>query len=103
LCFALLASPALAADEPAPDTVRFERHLEREGVAVDVEVAPLRDGGTFREGEPVLFRFHVTDTNTGEPYSSLYPAAWMDRLPEVPEENPDSCKQKVESFVGSSR
>jgi ribosomal protein S6 len=104
LCFALLASPALAADEPAPDTdtVRFERHLEREGVAVDVEVAPLRDGGTFREGEPVLFRFHVTDTNTGEPYSSLYPAAWMDRLPEVPEENPDSCKQKVESFVGGT-
>jgi hypothetical protein len=37
------AGPA-AADEPTT----FRQHQEQEGVAVDMEVAPLREGGTFR-------------------------------------------------------
>lgn len=107
-------SPAAEAATPAPSTTPttpsadvpdpevFRRHLEREGVAVDLEIEPIREGGALREGEPVAVRFRITDTNTGEPLSSLYPAGWMDRLPDVPEVTPDSCKQKVESFVGGT-
>jgi YVTN family beta-propeller protein len=93
------AGSALLA-EAAPASYR--RHLERDGVAVDLEIEALRGAATFREGDPVAVRFRVTDTHTGQPLSSLYPAAWMDRLPEVAEEQTDSCKQKVESFIGGS-
>ncbi|HEX6202760.1 MAG TPA: YncE family protein [Thermoanaerobaculia bacterium] len=93
------AAPAAAA-ETAP--VPYRRHLEREGVAVDLEIRPLEEAGGFREGDSVAVRLRISDMNTGRPYSSLYPAAWMDRLPDAPEERPDSCQQKVESFVGGT-
>lgn len=87
-------------EEAAPTTYR--RHLERAGVAVDLEIEPLRGATALREGDPVRVRFRITDTNTHQPMSSLYPAAWMDRIPDVAEEQPDSCQQKVETFVGGT-
>jgi YVTN family beta-propeller protein len=95
---AFAAAPA----ETQAEAATFHRHLEREGVAIDLDVKALRDTTTFREGDPVSVRFQITDTNTGQPYSSLFPAAWMDRLPDEAEAQPDSCKQKVESFVGGT-
>ena len=95
---AALTGPTAAAAAPA----FYRRHLEHEGMAIDLEIEALDPVPAFREGDSVLVRFRVTDTNTGRPYSSLYPAAWMDRLPDVREEQPDSCQQKVESFVGGT-
>lgn len=95
-------STLLSAAPLAADPATYRRHLEHEGVAVDLEIQPLRGATELREGDPVRVRFRVTDTNTGQPMAALYPAAWMDRLPDVPEEQPDSCKTKVETFVGGT-
>jgi len=103
---ATLPPPPLAA-EPAGGDTAYHRHLEREGVAIDLEINHLeigrrRSGAGFREGDPVRVRFRVTDTHTGQPMSALYPAAWMDRLPEVADEQAGSCKEKVETFVSGT-
>ena len=95
---AATTDPGAAEAAPAP----YRHHLEHEGVGVDLEIVPLATPHSFREGDPVRVRFRVGDTNTGRPYSSLYPAAWMDRLPEAPGAEADSCQQKVETFVGGS-
>ncbi|HEX6202137.1 MAG TPA: hypothetical protein VF100_03970 [Thermoanaerobaculia bacterium] len=96
-----LGAAAAAAAAPA-ETAPYRRHLEHQGVAVDLEIEPLADGAALQEGEPVAVRFRITDTNTGRPFSALAPAAWLDRLAGAAEAQPDTCRQKVESFVGGS-
>ncbi|RMH21815.1 MAG: cytochrome D1 [Acidobacteria bacterium] len=96
--------PALAAlattGDPAPDELR----VVRQGIAVEVELenlAPGRDAGELREGDPVRFRFTITDTASGTPLSSVYPAAWMDLKPAA-EKVDDACQTKIEAFIGGS-
>lgn len=94
----VMAAAAAAATGTAP----YRRHLEHEGVAVDLEIEPLAAGAALQEGEPVAVRFRITDAHTGRPWSTLEPAAWLDRLAGAAKEQPDTCRQKVESFVGGS-
>ena len=63
--------------------VPYHRRAVYEGVAVDVfleHVNPM-ERLTFREGDDVLFRFALTDSASGTPITSVYPAAWMDLRP----------------------
>lgn len=99
------ASQPTAAGERPEDLQPFVQRLEREGIAIEVSLDPLDPGrrpGEFREGDEVRVRLAVTDTLSGAPMTTLYPAAWMDRLPEVELGEPDvgSCKEKVQNFVG---
>lgn len=103
------AWPCIAADAADTADTVYQRHLEREGIAVDLEIEPLRGepGAPLREGDPVTFRLRITDTHTGSPMTRLYPAAWMDRLPATSAEHraaaePESCKGKIEAFVGGT-
>ncbi len=93
------AAQALA-QKAAP--AAYHRHIEREGVAIDLDIDSLAGVPDFRQGDPVRVTFKITDTNTHSPLSSLFPAAWMDLLPTDPSADQDSCKTKVEGFIGSS-
>lgn len=117
----VLAAPPSLADasvtEPAVEQTAREKPGEkpgilrngivREGIAIDVEMEPVDATAAdrpFQEGDPVHVRFRIRDTS-GEPIPSLYPAAWMDRLPvegDPTAESPKSCQQKVENYVGGS-
>jgi YVTN family beta-propeller protein len=101
------AAAAGAGGEPA-----FRQLLDREGIEVEVTLDPLAaTGRALTEGDSVRVRVRVTDSHTGEPLSSLYPAAWLDRLPAATaaaageaaaEGADDSCRTRVATFVGGS-
>ena len=92
-----------AGAQAAPETFR----IEREGIAIDVSLEPVTSadaeaGSVLREGDDVRVTVEVSDVHTGAPVSTLEPAAWMDRLPPVPETDPDACKTKVQGFLSGS-
>lgn len=92
-------------DVKGNDNTPFERTITREGITMDLSLEPLdaqRKPGEFLEGDNVRVRLKVTDSNTGTPMTELYPAGWMDRLPDTPGVQSDSCKTKVEAFVGGT-
>jgi YVTN family beta-propeller protein len=76
-----------------------------EGVAVEATLEALdetAEGSPFQEGRPVRVSFRVTDEATGEAYAGLYPAAWMDRVPERGHAKEGTCQDKAETFLGGS-
>lgn len=84
--------------------VPFHQQAIYEGVAIDVfmeHLAPT-ERAAFREGDDVRVRFAISDTTSGTPITSVYPAAWMDLRPEGEPYNPDLCARKVENFLGGS-
>jgi DNA-binding beta-propeller fold protein YncE len=98
----LLACLLLGVLFPAVSEASTTR-IEREGIAIDVTIENLRDGraaGELREGDEVRVRLDIADTLTDTPITSLYPAGWLDRLPKIDGEEPETCKKKVETFVG---
>ncbi len=103
---ALQAPPAAAAPDgaaaPAEPEPLFTDRIVYEGIGVDVAVLPAAPGGALREGDAVRVRFTIRDTHTDSPLGKAYPAAWMDLLPDPPPANPDSCKTKVQAFVGGT-
>lgn len=113
------AAPAAETTSDAPETMASEtallaHTLERDGIAIDVEMKPLAAGADatdrFLEGDTVEVTFRITDTATGQALSSLYPAAWLDLLPssgsganrEVLTAGKETCRNKVESFIGGT-
>jgi len=108
-----------------PEAAPSARRFVEQGLAVELEIEPVAgapsaqdsdekqgSGEELREGQEVLFRFSLTDTVSGTPLSGVYPAAWMDRKPEI--EDPDhrvptdalateeTCREKVAAFLGGS-
>ena len=116
--------PPVSADDSGSGAAApaFHRHIEKQGIAVDLEIEPVESeqprapeglmasAGTraafepvFREGDAVRVRFTIRDISSSEPMPSLYPAAWMDRLPPMGVEEPlETCQDKVEAFVGGT-
>lgn len=98
---AALALIALAAPAPAAE------RIVKEGIAIDLAVAPLSGAGAVTEGEMAKVTLTVTDTLTGTPLGGRFPAAWLDRLApsgaslaiDGGDGGPTDCKQKVEAFV----
>lgn len=82
------------------------RKIVREGIAIELELESLAaETGSdepLREGETVKFRFRITDTTTGTPLGGVYPAAWMDLKPREEPRDDETCKKKVEAFIGGS-
>lgn len=121
------AVPAVSSATPSAalsSGPRLHRHIEKQGITVDLEIEPVEPGesdvkapagllesaGTrtayepvLREGDAVRVRFRIQDAASSEPMPSLYPAAWMDRLPPMGVEEPvETCQDKVEAFVGGT-
>lgn len=110
-----LGQPGLEASVPADPPVEEppaatpeatsgeEPGAEKEGITVAMEVERLfGNEGPLTEGDTVLVRFKIADTASGAPMSSLYPAAWMDRIPTGVLMEEESCKSKVSTFLGGS-
>ncbi len=77
-----------------------------EGIGVELEIEPVTARpsaeGDLREGDTVNVRFRISDTNTQTPLSGVYPAAWMDRRTDDEGDEPKSCRDKVQAFIGGS-
>lgn len=77
-----------------------DHRVVREGVAVQLSIAPLGGRPRFRQGESAEVRFRVTSVDTGAPVSGLNPVAWLDRPGAAGA--PIQCRSKIESFLGGS-
>ena len=94
--------PAMVGTRPAGAAGPVHERLERQGIAVDVSVAPLDPArGELREGDEAVFRFRITDTATGTPLSNLDPGAWLTLAPPGIEPA-ESCQEKVKGLLGGS-
>ena len=94
---------AAAQTTAATPATQDDPEAEKEGISVGMQVERLFGGdGPLKEGDTVLFRFKIADTATGAPMSSLYPAAWMDRIPVAALVEQESCTNKVSTFLGGS-
>ena len=100
-CLFLTAEPLWAQNAPL-----YEGRVVHEGVAITFTIEPVptsepsHDG--LRQGDHVVFRFHISDTTSGTPVTSVYPAAWMDLRPEGEIPSYDLCVDKAEMFLGGS-
>ena len=96
--------PETVPEESASGPVAAPRRVEYEGIAVELDIAPVDPGGAgqLREGRSARVRFEITDTATGQPLSGLYPAAWMSLLKDRERSEPESCVHRVEEFLGGS-
>jgi YVTN family beta-propeller protein len=91
--------PAGAEETGAKPTGAIRQRAEKQGVAVEVEVAPVA-GAVLREGKDAAFRFMISDTATGTPVSGAYPAAWLDLL--TPRTAGIECNRRVEQLISGS-
>ncbi|HLL73751.1 MAG TPA: cytochrome D1 domain-containing protein [Pyrinomonadaceae bacterium] len=113
------AQPALtAAPKPAP----MPQRIVREGVAIELNVEPSAAAGPgatattpgasataggLKEGGEAVVTFRVTEAATGQPLSSLRPAAWIDRreaaaAATTADAATAACRGKIQSFLQSS-
>jgi YVTN family beta-propeller protein len=87
---------------PAGEAGPVRERLERQGIAVDVSIAPLDPArGELREGDEAVFRFRITDTATGTPLSNLDPGAWLTLAPPGIEPS-EGCQEKVKGLLGGN-
>lgn len=97
------SAPVGAAVDGGETPDPFHEKLTREGIEIDVTIDNLREDrepGELRRGDEIEVRVEIQDTLQGSPMTRLYPAGWLDRLPDGGEDNPDPCKKKVETFIG---
>jgi YVTN family beta-propeller protein len=96
--------PTLLSEVALPDTWTGQT-LERDGVAVALQVRPLADDGVLREGEFADVQFRVTDKASGQPLSGVAPGAWLDPeavAADLAQGRDKSCKSRVGVFLKSS-
>ena len=95
--------PIGEAGAPGPTLQPYRQTVEKNGIRLDFEVAPIGASTdqrkSFQEGDPVSFRFAINDTTTNAPIRNVSPAAWLDlrRNDEIPAAN--SCEIKAQKFV----
>jgi YVTN family beta-propeller protein len=98
------ASCVFAQDAPpkAPDFI--QRRTEQKGLALDMFVQPLApsaDGKIhLRQGDPVSFRFRISDTASGAPIRNIQPAAWLEPRHPGEQRTSEGCIQKLKGFMG---
>src|SRR5215472_101149 len=90
------------ANETADNGAR--RRVVQQGLAVDFSVTPAQAGheapAELRQGDPVVFRFQISDTTTGRPIVNAHPAAWVDALAAGQTRSPELCTNKLKAFLG---
>jgi YVTN family beta-propeller protein len=105
------AAVSTAAPKPAP----MPQRIVREGVAIELNVEPAAtatpastsstSAGAIKEGGEAIVSFRVTDAATGQPLSSLRPAAWIDSrdaASATADAAAAACRGKIQSFLQSS-
>jgi YVTN family beta-propeller protein len=94
---------ATKGSEPESPLKPYRQTIEKNGIRISFEVAHVGilsgRGESFREGDPVLFRFAISDTTTNAPIPGVFPAAWLDlrRNDEIPVAN--SCEVKAQKYL----
>jgi len=91
-----------AAPAQAADGLPAVQKLVRDGVSIEFRAFPDEDGGEVTEGRYANVEFRITDAETGNPVSGIYPAVWLDIA--KPWEDPDleatvSCRERVEMYM----
>lgn len=80
--------------------------FEQEGISVQLSVARIGADDDkieqFFEEDDVRFRFRITDTASGAPVTSVYPAAWFLKRPEGSVTPPEMAVRKAESMINAS-
>ncbi len=69
------AASGEAAAQPVPN------HIVREGLSIEFDIQPFLGSsasGKLLEADQADVRFTITDAESGEPVSGLYPVVWMD-------------------------
>jgi DNA-binding beta-propeller fold protein YncE len=78
----------------------------REGMTIDFEVSRSVAGGRqdrrLREGDNVEIGFTIRDAGSGNPISSLNPAAWLTSVRAAGDEPRESCADLVRSALGDT-
>ena len=94
--------PLGAAETSGIQAPPFHGELTRDGVEVSVSIDPLDGADSLIEDGYARVRVEMRDGHTGKPLSAVYPAAWLDLLPPGGDDEAETCKTKVESFLGGS-
>ncbi|MEO8496841.1 MAG: hypothetical protein ABI614_17360, partial [Planctomycetota bacterium] len=80
--------------------------IVQEGISVELSLMRVgtdeRGGEGFYEGDDVRFRFRVTDTASGAPLTSVYPAAWLVDRDKGTVTSPELATKKAEALVNAS-
>ncbi|MDH3449972.1 MAG: cytochrome D1 [Gammaproteobacteria bacterium] len=76
--------------------------MVRDGVSIEFRALPEKGGDAVTEGRYANVEFRITDAETGNPISGIYPAVWLDIA--KPWEDPDveatvSCRERVEMYM----
>ncbi|HEV8579334.1 MAG TPA: cytochrome D1 [Thermoanaerobaculia bacterium] len=98
LACALLFAPAtrpILAKEPAAASSR----AVRQGIAVELQAAPVAGGAAVREAEDARFRFRISDVATGTPVTGVYPSAWIEAVKDG-EDPAAGCTARVKELLG---
>ena len=78
----------------------------QEGISVELSIARVGTGDDqgeqFFEEDDVRFRFRITDTASGAPLTSVYPAAWLVTRPAGSVTSPQLAVRKAESMINAS-
>lgn len=100
------SAPTIGAQKPTKLSQRFTQ----EGLVVEFNVEPVAapQGETgaraLMEGAEATVTFRITDAATGQPLTSLRPAAWIDGRETGAADGVDAkaCREKVQSFLQGS-
>jgi YVTN family beta-propeller protein len=91
---------------PAAAQSQLPQKQISEGIAVELNVTPLRPGKgvatALQEGMEASVRFKITDSNTGQPVTNLRPAAWIDFREEIAAPDARQCRERIQSFLQAS-
>ncbi len=113
------AAPPTEAATAGPETVEGSEQastdyaedvqvLEREGLRVEFTAVPalgrFEGGRDLMRGDRARLRFKITDQETGEPVSGLYPGAWMDLKKTATGEASETldCKERISLYLSGT-
>lgn len=104
-CFGLAATGISACsgsqeESREPAKAKNTGSFEREGLKVDFSIVSTQnDRGAVVESEMTRIQFKITDAETGEPVSGLYPAAWIDPVASTDDVTDKQCRQKAGLYL----
>lgn len=81
-----------------------EGQVEKSGIKASARIEPITHAGvaagTVTESGFAQITLEIRDTTTGRGVTGLVPGGWLDRLPKGLDRSSESCRKKVESFLG---
>lgn len=100
---ALLLLPSLRLPGQNPAAPIWTKTWVNEGVRLQIDLSLVGDTSakkTLSEGDLVRFNFQLSDEASKKPLTGAFPAAWMD-IDDSPDALTDnSCRDKIQTFLG---